>query len=277
MIIKLSILVVLSTGLLAITTTTCITKKSQADRKLVWADEFNSNGLPDSLNWSYDVGDACDLPAGCGWGNNELQYYTAKKLKNARIEAGHLIIEAHREQMKNSEYTSARLVSKNKGNFKYGKIEIKAKLPTGLGTWPAIWMLPTHNKYGNWPRSGEIDIMEHVGYEKDTIYGTPHTMSFNGMIGTQKIGSIYVADAEEAFHTYAIEWTPNSIQWFLDGYNYHTFNRIDNNPDKWPFDQEFHLILNIGVGGNWGGKHGVDSSIWPQKFLIDYIRVYEQK
>ena len=276
MFVKLSILTVLISGFLAFRSSTSIIEILQTQRKLVWADEFNSDGLPNSLKWSYDLGDSCDKPTGCGWGNNELQYYTEKKLKNARVEEGHLIIEAHREQIKNNQYSSARLVSKNKGDFKYGRIEIRAKLPAGFGTWPALWMLPTNNIYGNWPHSGEIDIMEHVGYEKDTIYGTTHTMSYNGMNGTQKTGSIYLPDAEEAFHTYAIEWSPNSIHWFLDGSKYHTFDRIDNNPDKWPFDQNFHLILNLAVGGNWGGKHGVDLSIWPQKLLIDYVRVYEK-
>lgn len=242
---------------------------------LIWADEFDQDGLPNTDNWNYDIGDACELPAGCGWGNNELQFYTKAEKKNARVENGHLIIEAHQEKIKNSNYSSARLVSKNKADFKYGKFEIRAKLPTGRGTWPAIWMLPTQSPYGGWPRSGEIDIMEHVGFEKDTIYGTPHTQAFNGMNGTQKTGSIYVPDAEAAFHNYAIQWGKDKIEWFVDDIHYHTFHRIDDDRDKWPFDQSFHFILNVAVGGNWGGKHGVDESIWPQKMEIDYVRVYQ--
>lgn len=257
------------------TTTSLKEKTLSSPTKLIWSDEFDKDGLPDPQKWTYDVGDACDQPAGCGWGNNERQYYTKGKEKNVRIKNGYLIIEAHQEKINKSDYSSTRLISKNKGDFKYGRIEVRAKLPSGKGTWPAIWMLPTNSPYGGWPRSGEIDIMEHVGYEPDTIYGTPHTQAFNGMIGTHKTGSIYVPDAESSFHTYTVEWTANKIEWYVDDIHYHTFAKIDETPEKWPFDQAFHLILNLAVGGNWGGKYGIDESIWPQQFLIDYVRVYK--
>jgi len=245
------------------------------ERTLVWSDEFEVNGLPDNTKWGYNVGDACDLPMGCGWGNNELQFYTDKKEKNARVKDGFLIIEAHKEKIGTRNYSSARLLSKNKGDFKYGKMEVRAKIPSGLGTWSAIWMMPTDDKYGGWPRSGEIDIMEHVGFEKDTIFGTPHTMAFNGMYGTQKTGAIYKPDAEDNFHTYAVDWTENKIDWYVDDVLYHTFNKEGDTYKKWPFDHPFHFILNIAVGGNWGGKHGVDESIWPKKMEVDYVRVYQ--
>jgi hypothetical protein len=152
--------------------------------KLVWADEFSTDGLPDSTKWGYDIGNGC--PVNCGWGNNELQYYTSNRQQNARVKEGHLIIEARREKMGDMEYSSARLVSKKKGDWTYGRIDVRAKLPVGTGVWPAIWMLPTDWVYGGWPGSGEIDIMEHVGYIPDSIFGTVHTNLFNGMLGTQK-------------------------------------------------------------------------------------------
>ena len=240
--------------------------------ELLWSDEFNYQGYPDSTKWSYDVGDGC--PNLCGWGNNELQYYTEKRLENARVENGHLVIEAHREAMGNRMYSSAKLVSKGKGDWKYGRIEIRAQLPSGIGTWPAIWMLSTDWSYGGWPESGEIDIMEHVGYEPDSIHGTVHTKAYNGMHGTQVGNSIFSKDAEAAFHVYSIDWNPDEILFMMDGQVYHRFENTGEGFEAWPFDKRFHLIMNIAVGGNWGGKHGVDESIWPQQMLIDYVRVY---
>ncbi|MEI6409613.1 MAG: glycoside hydrolase family 16 protein [Bacteroidota bacterium] len=240
--------------------------------KLVWSDEFDNNGLPDSTKWSYDVGDGC--PNLCGWGNNELQYYTEKRSENARVEQGNLIIEARREKKGKQKYTSARLVSKHKGDWLYGRIEARIKLPTGRGTWAAFWMLPTDWKYGGWPKSGEIDIMEHVGFMPDSIFGTIHTDAFNGMNGKQKSKSIYTNDAGQAFHVYAAEWTPDYIEFSMDGKPYHRFNNQHKSVDEWPFDQKFHVIFNLAVGGNWGGSKGVDEKIWPQKMVVDYVRVY---
>jgi beta-glucanase (GH16 family) len=241
--------------------------------ELVWADEFDYEGLPDSMRWSYDVGDGC--PQACGWGNNELQYYTANRLENARVEGGRLIIEARREEYDGRDYTSARLVTKHKGDWKYGRIEVRAKLPSGRGTWPAIWMLPTEKTYGGWPASGEIDIMEHVGYEPDSVYGTVHTRAYNHIQRTQRGGGIYLPTAEHAFHRYAIEWDEAKIDFFVDGERYFSFANEGSGFEAWPFDQPFHLLLNLAVGGNWGGKHGVDEGIWPQRMEVDYVRVYQ--
>jgi beta-glucanase (GH16 family) len=241
-------------------------------RQLIWSDEFDVNGLPDSTKWGYDVGNGCP---NCGWGNNEAQYYTEKDSDNARVENGHLIIETHREDMGNRKYTSARLVTKNKGDWKHGLIEVRAKLPSGVGTWPAIWMLPTQKKYGGWPRSGEIDIMEHVGYNVDSIFGTVHTQTYNHLKGTQKGGALTVKKSEEAFHTYGINWTSEFIQFYVDDEIYFTFRNDEATSDEWPFDETFHLILNIAVGGNWGGTKGIDNDIFPQKMEVDYVRVYE--
>ncbi|MBS1487023.1 MAG: glycoside hydrolase family 16 protein [Bacteroidetes bacterium] len=237
-------------------------------RKLVWHDEFDYTGKPDSTRWGYDLG-------GSGWGNNEAQFYT-NHIRNAHVENGMLTIEAINEKLEGKEYTSARLVTKNKGDWKYGRIEVRAKLPHGTGTWPAIWMLPTDWKYGGWPASGEIDIMEHVGFDPGKIHGTLHSEKYNHIKQTQQEGITIVADCQDAFHLYAIEWTENQIRFFVDDKKYFSVTR---NPQDdytgWPFDQRFHLILNIAVGGNWGGMKGIDPTIWPQQMLVDYVRVYQ--
>lgn len=245
------------------------------DYQLVWADEFNYQGLPDTTKWTYDVGDGC--PDLCGWGNNELQYYTEDRSKNARVENGYLTIEVHKESFKTREYTSARLLTRGKQTWQYGRFEIRAKLPSGTGTWPAIWMLPEEWSYGGWPSSGEIDIMEHVGYEPNFIYGSVHTNAYNHIEGTQATDTLKVPDAESTFHTYTIEWTPEKILWFVDDKHYASFENENKSYKEWPFDQAFHLILNIAVGGNWGGIKGVDDSIWPQKMIVDFVRVYQKK
>lgn len=237
-------------------------------RKLVWSDEFDKIGIPDSTKWNYDVG-------GSGWGNNELQYYTAARKENVWMSRGLLRIEARKENFKSRRYTSARLVSKNKGDWKYGKIEVKAKLPHGKGIWPAIWMLPTKSVYGGWPKSGEIDIMEFVGYMPDSLFGSVHTGSYNHVIKTQRTKGISLKDLATAFHVYAIEWTQDRIVFLIDDKKYFEFTNERTGPGAWPFDQEFHIILNVAVGGNWGGKFGVDDSIFPQKMEIDYVRVYQ--
>ncbi|HLP95151.1 MAG TPA: glycoside hydrolase family 16 protein [Saprospiraceae bacterium] len=242
-------------------------------RKLVWSDEFNYQGLPDSTRWGYDLGDGC--PKICGWGNNELEYYTVRRSENARVDKGHLIIEARKENMGNRKYTSARMVTKNKGDWRYGRMEVRAKLPKGVGIWPAIWMLPTDWAYGGWPRSGEIDIMEFVGYQPDTVYGTVHTEFFNGMKGTQKSVGTPIDDLSAAFHVYALEWHADRLDFYVDNRKFNTFRNQGQGIDAWPFDQKFHLILNIAVGGDWGGKMGVDDSIFPQQMLVDYVRVYQ--
>ena len=239
-------------------------------RKLVWSDEFNKPGLPDSAKWAYEVG-------GNGWGNNELQYYTARRPENARVENGRLIIEARKEAYQGREYTSARLFTKGKKEWKYGRIEALAKLPTGRGTWPAIWMLGNAVSTAGWPRGGEIDIMEHVGFDDGVVHGTVHTEAYNHVKHTQKGQQIAVKDVTQAFHLYAIEWTADKIDFFVDDQKYYTVTKSDLGSDitQWPFDQPFYLLLNQAVGGGWGGQKGVDESIWPQRMEIDYVRVYQ--
>ena len=242
--------------------------------RLVWSDEFNYSGLPDPSKWDYEVG-------GGGWGNDEQQYYTSQRKENARVENGKLIIEARQERWIGRDYTSARLVSKGKGDWTYGRFEAKAKLPFGAGTWPAIWMMPSLNSYGrSWPTNGEIDLMEHVGFDSNVVHATVHTGMYNHSIGTQKTEKISVPTATSAYNVYAIEWTPEEIRWYVNDNLYFTFKneRLSNaNADfrQWPFDKPFYLILNIAVGGNWGGQRGIDKSIWPQRLEVDYVRVYQ--
>jgi beta-glucanase (GH16 family) len=188
-----------------------------------------------------------------------------------------LIIEAHADATQPKGYTSAKLVSKGKGAWQYGYMEVRAKLPQGRGTWPAIWMLPEENRFGGWPKNGEIDIMEHVGYDPGRVHGTVHTEAFNHMIGTQKGGQVQVSSFAEEFHTYAVDWRADRMDFYLDGKLYFTFTNTGGNYTEWPFDQSFYLILNIAVGGNWGGKEGVDAAIWPQQMAVDYVRVYDSR
>lgn len=237
-------------------------------KKLVWSDEFNYKGLPDSAKWSYDVG-------GHGWGNNELQYYTKSDSRNARVENGNLVIEARKDSFENKAYTSARLISKGKGDWKYGRVEVRAQLPAGLGLWPAIWMLSTDWKYGGWPESGEIDIMEHVGYMPDSVFASVHSKAYNHVIHTQKTKGIYVKPMYGVYHVYAIEWTADKIDFFLDGKKYFTAVNEHSGFAAWPFDQPFHLLLNLAVGGNWGGMKGIDTNVFPATMLVDYVRVYQ--
>ncbi len=238
--------------------------------QIVWRDEFLGNSI-DLSKWEHEVN-------GNGGGNNELQYYTARDT-NSFVENGSLVIRALKETFTGPDgtrsYTSARLRTKNKGDWKYGKMEIRAMLPAGVGTWPAIWMLPTDWVYGEWPNSGEIDIMEHVGFDPGVVHGTVHTKAYNGLIGNQKGAAVLIQDATSAFHVYSIEWSPLKIDFFVDNSKYFTFDNEGLGWEKWPFDQRFHLISNIAIGGNWGGLQGVDDSIFPVQMVIDYVRVYQ--
>ena len=244
------------------------TSKTEAQRgKLVWSDEFEVNGLPDSTKWSYDVG-------GDGWGNNELEYYTRNRRENARVDSGMLIIEARKEDFEGMKYTSARLVSKGKGDWTYGRFEIRARLPKGVGTWPAIWMLGSTTPL-EWPDDGEIDIMEHVGFNQGQVHASVHTKKYYHSIGTQKTAITQVPDCSDSFHVYKLEWDKETITMFIDDRPYFKFRNEHTGKDAWPFDKPCHLLLNIAVGGNWGGQKGVDETIWPQKMEIDYVRVYK--
>ena len=263
----------------------------------VWCDEFEAETpgtIIDTSKWSFQTG-------GGGFGNQELQYYTGADHDNIAIVDGSLVITALKETYGSNNYTSSKIWTQATENWKYGKFEMRAKLPRGRGTWPAFWMMPSASKYGGWPDSGEIDIMEHVGYNMNTVLGTLHTDRFNGsngrggsttsLITSGEITSINVADE---FHTYGVIWTEEKFEWYFDGmlfgsvefdpaeytpYTYDTINQIfvfyDETVD-WPFNQPFYLILNLAIGGTWGGAQGVDDTIFPTSLTVDYVRVFQQ-
>jgi beta-glucanase (GH16 family) len=240
----------------------------KTDWKLIWSDEFNYSGLPDSTKWNYDVG-------GDGWGNNELEYYTSRRAQNAHVEGGNLVIELRKEKWENKDYTSARLITKGKEDWKFGKIEVRAKLPRGLGTWPAIWMLGSKTPL-KWPDDGEIDIMEHVGFDPGVIHASAHCKKYNHIIHTQKTAVTTVSDCMDKFHVYGLEWDSASMKIFVDGQEYFRFVNEHTGYEAWPFSQPMYLLLNVAFGGNWGAAKGIDDSNLPQKMLIDYVRVYQK-
>ncbi|MBW6490155.1 MAG: glycoside hydrolase family 16 protein [Lentimicrobium sp.] len=239
----------------------------QSEYQLVWFDDFNYNDLSLSKDWDHNTGSH-------GWGNNELQNYTISP-ENSFIENGVLFIRAKKSD---DQWTSARLTTKNKQDFLYGRIEVRAKLPKGLGTWPAIWMLPTEKTYGGWPECGEIDIMEHVGFDPGVVHGTIHTGDYNHLKNSQLGNSLLIKDFSETFHLYAIEWNETKIDFFIDKQKYFTFlNDFEGDIMTWPFDQKFHIILNVAIGGNWGGRKGVDPGLTEAIMEIDFVRVYQKK
>ena len=250
--------------------------------KLVWSDEFDYSGKPDSGKWAFEYGLIR---------NNESQYYT-DSLKNARVEDGVLKIEAIKEPIKNAafvsvdeqgwkkntefaSYTSASISTRSIADWQYGIIEVKAKIPGGVGLWPAVWMLGNNYAEAGWPDCGEIDIMEYVGYHRDTVYATIHTGAYNHTIGTQKGGNTFIEMPYDDFHLYSIEWTPEKIDFFLDGKLYFNVVNEHKTEQEWPFDQPFFLKLNVAVGGSWGGVKGIDDAVFPQQMVIDYVRVYQ--
>ena len=247
--------------------------KGQSNMELVWADEFNGQEPPNEDKWTYDL-----ATGGNGWGNQEKQYYT-DRAKNVRLVGGKLIIEAHKEEYKGSSYTSARIVTRGKQSWGPGhRIAIRAKLPSGRGTWPAIWMLGDNIKEAGWPLCGEIDIMEHVGFNKDSIFGTVHTKAFNHILGTQDGGATFARDLETNYHIYSIDWHADRIDFQLDGTTFHTFRKPEEaGVEEWPFDAPHYLLLNLAVGGSWGGRNGIDETIWPRRFVIDWVRVFAHK
>lgn len=236
--------------------------------KLVWEDQFGKDGLPDSTIWSYEVGKIR---------NKEIQYYTKERLENARVENGMLIIEARKDNYEGNEVTSASIHTYGKKSILYQKVEVRAKLPEGRGTWPAIWMLGENRKTGvGWPSCGEIDIMENVGFDLDKIHFNIHTKAYNHAIKTNKGKIVPNINPSQDFHVYAIEWYTDKIDFFIDGKKYFTFLK-EEGTDKWPFDKNQYLILNLAIGGAWGGMQGIDDTKYPFKYYIDYVKVYSQK
>lgn len=247
------------------------------EMKLVWSDEFEGDFI-DLEKWSFDTADGCQLgPNLCGWGNNELQYYTDRP-ENARVEDGKLIITAKREipfYLGEHQYTSARMVTKDKGDWTYGRVDVRARIPKGRGIWSAAWMLPTDNLYGIWPASGEIDIMENIGSNVNEILGTIHYGHDFHRYNTQTYENDTI-DFSQDFHVYTVRWTEDCILFQVDGKDIGVpNNRSTVYPTTWPFDQRFHMILNIAVGGNLPGPPDATTT-YPQTMEVDYVRVYQE-
>ena len=241
--------------------------------ELIWSDEFDGEGAPDSTKWTYDVGN-------WGWGNNEPQYYTKDRRENARLEGGNLIIEARKGDM-GQEWTSARLTTRGKTSFLYGKIEFRAKAPAKDGTWAAGWLLgDSYRDELSWPYCGEIDVLECVGSEIDDATGNGinhascHTRTYYFKEGTHITAVTDVEDMTNTFHNYTIEWMPDGIKAYLDGEHYYTYDKTKDELE-WPFAKPQNLIVNLAMGGGMGGA--IDPSIESQQFILDYVRVYELK
>ncbi|MCC8188584.1 MAG: glycoside hydrolase family 16 protein [Bacteroides sp.] len=239
---------------------------AQASYRLIWSDEFNADRLDETIwNIASGYGGGND-----GWGNNELQNYTSD---NISFRDGLLVITAKKtgDQQQRGEYTSARISTKNKQQFLYGRMEVRAKLPEGRGLWAAFWMLGCE---GRWPDGGEIDIMEHVGYEPDVVHSALHTRSSFG--ATQNKGKTLFPDVNQDFHVFGITWTEDQIEFYVDDPQqpYYIYAPEEKNARTWPFDRPCYLLLNLAVGGHWGGKQGIDNTVFPAEYLIDWVRVY---
>lgn len=237
-----------------------------ANWKLVWSDEFDYEGLPNPDKWGYEEGFVR---------NKELQYYTKERLENTEVKDGKLTITARKEKFKDANYTSASVISKGKGEWQYGRIEIFAKLPGGKGIWPAFWMLPASSKYG-WPNGGEIDIMELVGFDEKRVHATVHTGYTMKSTKGGATSSTLLETPQNDFHLYVLEWYPDHLDFYVDGKQLQSYKKQGETIEKWPFDNKFYLLMNIAYGGAWGASHGTDDNILPQQTVVDYVRVYEK-
>lgn len=255
--------------------------------KLIWQDEFDSAETLDLNKWNIDIWRA-------GKVNNEDQAYTGRD-KNIRVVDGKLILEAHKESFDGAAYTSGRVQSQGKGDFLYGRVDVRAKLPVGQGTWPALWMLPSDPyRYATtcadqeewqgssscdaWPNSGEIDIMEHVGYDPGRVHGTVHNRAFYWANQEQRKGSVEVTDADKTFHIYSLEWAPEYIHIYLDGSLYFSYFRKQGGWEAWPYDHPYHVILNLAVGGDWGRAGGpIEDDVFPVSMEVDYVRIFKSQ
>lgn len=239
--------------------------------QLVWSDEFDYTGLPDETKWDYDIeGNAH------GWGNNEAQHYTVARDSNVWVDNGKLKIIARHERMSDKDFSSARLMSK--ADWKYGRVEVNARIPEARGTWSAIWMMPggwTFND-GNWPDIGEIDILEHVGHDPGVIHASAHSRDYQWQKGTQQTAVIKIDEVTDKFHTYALEWNPYVMNIWVDDSLYFEYENEGLGESKWPYDKPFYLLLNIAVGGVWGNVNGIDTTAFPQVMEVDYVRIYQK-
>ncbi len=242
---------------------------SSGGYELVWADEFDGAGI-NPENWSFEIWQA-------GRVNNEWQQYV-KNPDNYRVQDGLLYITATRTgKNEKGGYSSTRLTSKGKKEFLYGRIEFSASMPSGTGTWPALWMLGANIDEVGWPGCGEIDIMEYVGFQPDTVHSNIHNLYQSGETDFHMV--VPLETAEEDFHVYGIVWSPDSINFYIDdpGNIVNVYAPETKTDENWPYNNPFFLIMNFAVGGNWGGRKGVDETIWPQSMIVDYVRVYQLK
>ena len=265
---------------LALMFLSCAFTRAQDKGKLIWSDEFDHAGAPDPKRWTNEVGFIR---------NRESQFYTSGRTENARVENGRLVIEARKERFAlsanargargrtSADYTSASLTTRGLAEWKHVRIEVRAKLPQGHGVWPAIWLLGANESKIGWPRCGEIDVMEYVGFDTNTIHANIHTANYNHTRGTGKGSNLRIQSPSDDFHVYGVDWHADRMDFFVDDKKYFTYAKEpDAGADVWPFDQPFYLILNLAIGGTWGGQKGIDDSIFPQRYEIDYVRVYQR-
>ncbi|MDR1683017.1 MAG: family 16 glycosylhydrolase [Candidatus Symbiothrix sp.] len=274
-------------ALLAMTVLSLSAQRQSPYTQLVWSDEFNGTGLPDPAKWDYEVGYVR---------NGELQYFTRERVENAYQEGGYLhirainndpVYDAENKVLNNKDNaqqtTSASIITKGKVSWLYGRIEVRAKVPgPNKGSWPAIWMMPVANRWGNWPNSGEIDIMEHVGYAPEQTHFTAHTYKYNNSFGVMPArGTAYdTPGVYNDFHVFALEWDTEGLYWYFDDRKipafefYNESSGLENDWQAWPFLREFYLMLGLAYGGGWGGRNGVDWQL-PMEYLVDYVRVYK--
>ena len=234
---------------------------------LAWAEEFDRNGAPDPAWWEPEQGYVR---------NREAQYYTAGRRENARVEGGVLVIEARRDDWQGRTITSASLTTRGKRSFLYGRIEVRAKIPTGRGTWPAVWTLGDNMPEAGWPACGEIDILENVGFEPGKIHANIHCAAYNHTKRNGKGRGITVKEPWADFHVYAVEWYADRLDFFYDDTRYFTYRKESDDPAAWPFATPHYLLLNLAIGGAWGGQKGIDETLFPHRFEVDYVRYYQR-
>jgi beta-glucanase (GH16 family) len=238
-------------------------------KNIVWQDEFQKDGLPDTTKWSYEKGLIR---------NHEAQFYTEGRLANARISNGELTIEARQEEYQGAKVTSAALESVK--SWTHGYFEFKAKIPTGVGTWPAIWFLgdgirKSGPEFIGWPKCGEIDLMENVGFDPEKMHFNIHVEKTGDAPGSTSSHHIEVPKVWEGYHIYGLDYQAHQIDFYFDGAKVMSYLDDGKGEASWPFDKPQFIILNLAIGGDWGGQHGVEPSIYPSKFQIDYVRVYQ--
>ncbi|MDF3059303.1 MAG: glycoside hydrolase [Rariglobus sp.] len=235
---------------------------------LVWSDEFDLTGPPDPVKWDYETGPHLR--------NNEASHYT-RRIENVRVQKGNLVIEARREHFEGSAYTSGSLTTRTTFPFVYGRVEIRAKLPRGRGIWPALWLLGWHNEKAWWPETGEIDLMEHVGCEPDLLFFSIHTLENNHAKSRPIQARLPVSGIYDDYHLYRLDWTDKTVTLFFDDKEVLHYEKTGDKMASWPFSNPMYLIMNVAIGGNWGGSKGIDDTIFPQRLLIDYVRIYKTR